>query len=204
LISRNIPTIAVVRSNDLSPFTASYLKGANIVVGNVQNEKEIGTIVEEFLPTVSICCLASRSGIKRDSWDIDYLGGLNVLNAFSQHSKATCPHFVLLSAFCVGKPRLQFQKAKLKLEAAIRANDRVSHSIVRPTAFFKSIDGQIESVRKGTPVLYFGDGTCSANAICAGDLAKFMCDCAFDSSLLMNSTLAVGGPGFTIFLRFLF
>ena len=59
-------------------------------------------------------------------------------------------HFVLLSAFCCGKPKLHFQYAKLKLEEDIRMyqND-VTHSIVRPTAFFKSLDGQIESVRKG-------------------------------------------------------
>jgi divinyl chlorophyllide a 8-vinyl-reductase len=47
----------------------------------------------------------------------------------------------------VGKPELQFQLAKLKLEAEIRAAakmQRISHSIVRPTAYFKSLDGQIE------------------------------------------------------------
>ena len=157
--------------------------------------------MNEFQPTVSVCCLASRSGTRRDSWEVDYTGGSNVLHAFSKFSRAACPHFVLLSAFCVGKPRLQFQKAKLKLESEIRAMTNISHSIVRPTAFFKSIDGQIESVREGKPIMYFGDGTCAANAICATDLAKFLVDCAFDPSVLMNATLNVGGPG-TIILLF--
>lgn len=61
--------------------------------------------------------------------------------------------FVLLSAFCCGKPLLQFQFAKIKLEEEIRKvtdiAESISHSIVRPTAYFKSLDGQIESAKKG-------------------------------------------------------
>ena len=56
----------------------------------------------------------------------------------------------------------------------------VTHSIVRPTAYFKSLDGQIEAVRKGFPILYFGNGMCSANAISQRDLASFIVDCALD------------------------
>ena len=93
-------------------------------------------------------------------------------------------HYVLLSAFCVGKPLLQFQFAKLLLEQEIReiseGPNPISHSIVRPTAYFKSLDGQIENARKGSPILYFGDGTCAANAICEKDLAKFLADCAVE------------------------
>lgn len=109
-------------------------------------------------------------------------------------------HFVLLSAFCCGKPLLQFQFAKLKLEENLKninsmknvdkfdkdyfesnyshldnkikdryndysiycnnnlsnyidnSNNKYNHikySIVRPTAYFKSLDGQIETARKG-------------------------------------------------------
>ena len=60
--------------------------------------------------------------------------------------------FVLLSAFCCGKPVLQFQFAKIKLEDEIRKvtdETGITHSIVRPTAYFKSLDGQIESAKKG-------------------------------------------------------
>lgn len=59
---------------------------------------------------------------------------------------AGAAHFVLLSAICVQKPLLEFQKAKLRfeeeLQAASRAGD-LTHSIVRPTAFFKSLAGQV-------------------------------------------------------------
>ena len=63
-------------------------------------------------------------------------------------------NFVLLSAYCCGKPLLQFQHAKLKLEEAIRTSP-ITHSIVRPTAFFKSIDGQLESARNGNPIFLY-------------------------------------------------
>lgn len=52
-------------------------------------------------------------------------------------------HFVLLSAICVQKPLLEFQKAKLKFEADLQATEGITYSIVRPTAFFKSLAGQV-------------------------------------------------------------
>jgi hypothetical protein len=55
---------------------------------------------------------------------------------------AGAAHFVLLSAICVQKPLLEFQHAKLKLEGALQAAGDISYSIVRPTAFFKSLAGQ--------------------------------------------------------------
>ena len=76
---------------------------------------------------------------QKDSWDIDYQATLNMLNAARQHKAA---HFVLLSAICVQKPLLEFQHAKLKFEAALQAAGDITYSIVRPTAFFKSLAGQ--------------------------------------------------------------
>jgi divinyl chlorophyllide a 8-vinyl-reductase len=52
-------------------------------------------------------------------------------------------HYVLLSAICVQKPLLEFQRAKLKLEEDIASQNDVTWSIVRPTAFFKSLAGQV-------------------------------------------------------------
>ena len=47
-----------------------------------------------------------------------------------------------------------------KREAALRAQSDVSYTIVRPTAFFKSVSGQVEVVDGGGPFVYFdlGDG----------------------------------------------
>jgi divinyl chlorophyllide a 8-vinyl-reductase len=67
---------------------------------------------------------------------------------------------------------------------------------VRPTAFFKSLDGQIESVRKGNPALFFGRGDCAANAICETDLANYLIEASLSPAEigLLNSARDVGGP----------
>jgi hypothetical protein len=49
---------------------------------------------------------------------------------------------------------------------------------VRPTAFFKSLAGQIELVKTGKPYVMFGDGNlASCKPISEQDLARFMADC---------------------------
>ncbi|CAN0272447.1 unnamed protein product, partial [Laminaria digitata] len=120
-----------------------------------------------------ISCLASRSGTKSDSFAIDYQATLNCLEAAK---KETAGHFVMLSAFCVKKPTLQFQKAKLKFEEKlVQAGEAglIGYSIVRPTAFFKSVSGQLEVVQSGAPFVVFGDGTmCKCNPIAEADLVS--------------------------------
>lgn len=71
------------------------------------------------------------------------------------------PQFVRLSAICVQKPRLAFQHAKLAFEVELQASG-LDWTIVRPTAYFKSLSGQVERVRQGKPFLMFGDGTLTA------------------------------------------
>jgi hypothetical protein len=58
--------------------------------------------------------------------------------------------FVLLSAICVQRPLLAFQKAKLAFESELAASG-LTYSIVRPTAFFKSLSGQVARVQAGKP-----------------------------------------------------
>ena len=70
-------------------------------------------------------------------------------------------HFVLLSAICAQKPMLAFQHAKLAFEESLISSG-LGYSIVRPTAFFKSLSGQVERVRNGKPFLVFGDGRLTA------------------------------------------
>jgi divinyl chlorophyllide a 8-vinyl-reductase len=53
---------------------------------------------------------------------------------------------------------LQFQYAKKAVEEKLRATDGLGYSIVRPTAFFKSVSGQVEIVDKGSPFVYFDLG----------------------------------------------
>lgn len=54
---------------------------------------------------------------------------------------------------------LQFQHAKLKFETYLRSKaPAITHTIIRPTAFFKSVSGQLEVVQQGYPYVMFGDG----------------------------------------------
>ncbi|MDP3602114.1 MAG: NAD(P)H-binding protein [Bosea sp. (in: a-proteobacteria)] len=138
-----------------------------------------------------VSCMASRTGAPADAWAVDHRAHLNVLDAAKQ---AGVGHFVLLSAICVQKPLLAFQQAKLAFEAALIGSG-LRYSIVRPTAFFKSLSGQIERVRAGKPFLLFGDGTLTAcKPISDGDLADFIAGCLDDASR-WNRILPIGGPG---------
>ncbi len=89
---------------------------------------------------------------------------------------------------------LAFQEAKLAFEAKLRASG-LTYSIVRPTAFFKSLSGQVERVRQGKPFLVFGDGKLTAcKPISDRDLAVYIARCLEDPSL-ENRILPIGGPG---------
>lgn len=144
---------------------------------------------ERFDAVVS--CMASRTGAPRDAWAIDHQAHVDVLAAAR---RAGVGHFVLLSAMCVQKPLLAFQHAKLAFEAALIEAD-LTHSIVRPTAFFKSLSGQVGRVRQGKPFLVFGDGTLTAcKPIGDDDLADYLADCLHDTRR-WNRVLPIGGPG---------
>ena len=69
------------------------------------------------------------------------------------------------------------------------------YSIVRPTAFLKSLSGQVERVRAGKTFLIFGDGHLTAcKPISDADLADYLVDC-LEQSALQNKILPIGGPG---------
>ncbi|MFK7955591.1 MAG: NAD(P)H-binding protein [Lysobacterales bacterium] len=138
-----------------------------------------------------ISCIASRSGVAEDAWRVDCQGNRHLLAAAQ---KAGAQHFVLLSAICVQQPKLAFQRAKLTFEAELKASSLI-WSIVRPTAFFKSLSGQVERVRNGKPYLIFGDGALnSCKPISEADLAAYLVSCLTEPHL-HNRTLPIGGPG---------
>ena len=138
-----------------------------------------------------VSCMASRNGLPRDAWAIDHKAHSLVLKAAQ---KFGVKYFVLLSAICVQKPKLAFQHAKLAFEAELIASG-LTYSIVRPTAYFKSLSGQVARVMKGKPYLIFGDGHfTSCKPISDGDLAFYMANCLEDP-LLQNAILPIGGPG---------
>jgi divinyl chlorophyllide a 8-vinyl-reductase len=144
---------------------------------------------ERFDAVVS--CMASRTGAPADAWAIDHAAHRAVLAAAGA---AGVGHFVLLSAICVQKPLLAFQQAKLAFETALIGSG-MKYSIVRPTAFFKSLSGQIERVRRGQAFLLFGDGRLtSCKPISDRDLAGYIADCLVDERR-WRRVLPIGGPG---------
>lgn len=140
---------------------------------------------------VWVSCLASRTGAPADAWAVDHRAHQQVLQACQD---AGVNQVVLLSAICVQKPLLAFQQAKLAFESSLIASG-LNYSIVRPTAFFKSLSGQFERVRQGKPFLLFGDGTLTAcKPIADEDLADYLADCLTDPSRHWR-VLPIGGPG---------
>lgn len=153
-VRRGYATTAVVRDAAKAAGEPKF-EGARIATADVCDPPALGAAGSPFekgAVDVVISCLASRSGSKKDSFAIDYQATLNCLDAARA---AGARHFVLLSAFCVKSAErkdpyaLQFQYAKMEFEAKLREQTEMTYSIVRPTAFFKSVSGQLEVVNSG-------------------------------------------------------
>jgi divinyl chlorophyllide a 8-vinyl-reductase len=174
---------------------ADQLAATELRFGDVTDARSIeseGFRGEHFDALVS--CMASRTGAPKDAWAVDYQAHVNALLAAQNGG---VEHFVLLSAMCVQKPVLAFQQAKLAFEERLIGSG-VAYTIVRPTAFFKSLSGQVERVKRGKPFLVFGDGKLTAcKPISDGDLAEYLVDCVEDKSR-RNRVLPIGGPGAAI------
>ena len=168
------------------------MPGAIFRTGDVTDAKSLtqdGFANEHFDTLMS--CLASRTGNPKDAWAIDHAAHMLALKVAQE---AGVKHFVLLSAICVQKPLLTFQHAKLAFEDAL-VKSGMRYTIVRPTAFFKSLCGQIDRVRKGKPFLLFGDGQLTAcKPISDPDLGNYLAQCVSDPEL-HNRILPIGGPG---------
>jgi divinyl chlorophyllide a 8-vinyl-reductase len=170
---------------------ASLLPGCTLIWGEATDP----AILEETCAATRfdavISCLASRTGAPADAWTVDHDANSAALKAALAHEVG---HFVLLSAICVQKPELAFQKAKLAFEAELQAAP-ISWSIVRPTAYFKSLSGQVTRVQAGRPFLVFGDGRLTAcKPISDDDLGRFLTLCLTDPDK-RNRVLPIGGPG---------
>jgi divinyl chlorophyllide a 8-vinyl-reductase len=216
-VRQGYTTIALVRNKQAVCQSASfdqYYHGAILVECDVTDEAQMIETFRSIQKTYSadavhgrenstminavISCLASRSGVRRDAYLIDYQATMNCLTA----SRAvSAQHFVLLSAFCVKNPTLQFQQAKLKFEGVLTSQSDLTYTIVRPTAFFKSVSGQLEVVQSGSPYFMFGQGDiCRCNPISERDLATYLVDSITDETRNCNRIINLGGPdaGFTI------
>ncbi len=166
--------------------------GSTVRFGDVTDAASLandGFRGERFDALVS--CLASRTGAPSDAWAIDHRAHVTAL---AGATAAGVTQMVLLSAICVQKPRLAFQHAKLAFEKVL-IDSGVDYSIIRATAFFKSLSGQIGRVKAGKPYLVFGDGEATAcKPISDDDLAQYLAEC-LDNDSRRNRILPIGGPG---------
>lgn len=188
LLARGHEVVALVRPGRGGglPRGTVVREGAPCTPGSVARD---GLRGERFDALLS--CLASRSGVPADAWAVDHAAHCDALQAACA---AGVPRFVLLSAICVQRPQLAFQHAKLAFEAALQASDR-DWTIVRPTAYFKSLSGQLERVRRGRPFMVFGDGLRTAcRPISDRDLADYLADTLTDPDR-SRRVLPIGGPG---------
>ena len=190
--------VCFLRKAQSSQASAAPLKGADSLRGltlrfgdpcSLESLRRDAFASDAFDAVVS--CMASRTGTPRDAWRVDHQAHLDVLQAAKE---AGVQNFVQLSAICVQKPVLAFQHAKLAFENALIASG-MTYSIVRPTAFFKSLSGQLERVKKGKPFLIFGNGKLTAcQPISDDDLGDFIAGCLQLQSR-HNQILSIGGPG---------
>ncbi len=184
LLEKKIELICPVRNKKF------FKKKRNITFVNIsQIESFFKTL--KVKPYTVISCLASRKGGVLDSWNVDYS-----LNKFFLDlcKKEGIQRFILLSAICVQKPTLEFQKAKLAFESLLQKSN-LEFEIIRPTAFFKSLSGQIDRIKKGKSFLVFGNGeltTCKP--ISARDLSNFISKFVL-SKRTRNKIHIIGGPG---------
>jgi divinyl chlorophyllide a 8-vinyl-reductase len=192
LVARGHQVVCLVRPGARA---AALGAGVQVRTGDATHAASLardGFKGERFDAVVS--CLASRTGAPKDAWAIDHQAHVDALQLAQN---AGVRHFVLLSAICVQKPLLAFQQAKLAFEKVL-VESGLNYAIVRPTAFFKSLSGQVERVKNGKPFLLFGNGELTAcKPISDDDLGAFIADCLHDPSR-HRRVLPIGGPGAAI------
>ena len=190
LVGRGYRVVALVRgTSDRSG--APGLPGCEVRVARVTDPAELEVALADLRAGAIVSCVASRNGAPDDAWRVDYRANQHLLSAAD---RLGADKFILLSAICVQKPLLAFQHAKLAFEKELQESG-LDYSIVRPTAFFKSLSGQIERVRQGKAFIVFGNGTETAcKPIGERDLASFMADC-LEQNRFRNRVLPIGGPG---------
>jgi divinyl chlorophyllide a 8-vinyl-reductase len=165
-------------------------EGCTVVWGAVTDPAALAQALQAR-PDAVVSCIASRSGSPADARAVDRDANSAALRAALA---AGVTRFVLLSAICVQRPLLPFQRAKLEFEAELQASP-LRWTIIRPTAFFKSLSGQVARVQAGRAFLVFGDGTLTAcKPISDADLGRFIAQSLTDPQA-DNSILPIGGPG---------
>lgn len=190
-IGRATREALVAQGHDVLSVQRSGAKGSGVLRCDLSQQRSLTQALGSERVDAVVSCMASRTGAPRDAWAVEHDAQLNLM---TEARAAGAQHFVLLSAICVQKPTLAFQHAKLAFEQRLQ-NSGLGWSIVRPTAFFKSLSGQVARVQSGKPFLLFGDGRLTAcKPISDRDLAGYLVRCLTELDL-QGRVLPIGGPG---------
>lgn len=186
LVQQSCEVTCVIRAGEKNEFA-----GARVEHVRDLDRSSLRRLFQDSDYDAVISCLASRTGVREDAWKVDATFNENIVDAAKLGSVR---HAILLSAICVQKPKLFFQTAKLSAEAAFMQSG-LTWTIIRPTAFFKSLSGQVERVREGKPFLLFGNGELTrCKPISDGDLARYIVSALGDPAK-HDRVLPIGGPG---------
>jgi len=200
LLKKKYDVVCPVRtlSDNANKISATYPK-AKIVLADISKSNCINFLISKHPEVdVVISCIGSRNGTYQEAVDVEYNANMNLLQ-IAENLNAS--QFIMLSAICVQKPVLQFHKYKLDFEEALKKSN-IKHTIIRPTAFFKSLAGQIKRVKEGKSFIVFDNGTKNSfKPISESDLSKYIASKILDASYY-NKLLIVGGPGPAISPRY--
>ena len=83
---------------------------------------ELGKICPPF--DIIISCIGSKTGKIKDAWRVEFEANKNLLQLGLSNS---IEQFILLSAICVQRPKLEFQFAKLAFEKVL-INSKINHT----------------------------------------------------------------------------
>ena len=171
--------------------TPARIAGVTDIAGDVTEPSGLSPLFSRLKPDVVVSCIAARSRLPQEAWAIDHAANLNLLVAARA---AGTGQFVMLSAIGVQKPQLGYLQARLAFEQALMASG-LDWTILRPSASFAALSGQIDRLRSGKPYLICGDGSLTAcKPISVADLGSYIADCLNDPAR-RNAILPVGGPG---------
>ena len=128
------------------------------------------------------------------------LYGRNVFRSSLTLTHTLCLHYQQILTYIHTYIHIPTPIAKLKFEAALQQEGErgnIIYTIVRPTAFFKSVSGQLEVVQSGAPFVLFDKGPnakiTACNPIAESDLATYMID-SITNQERHNQIINLGGP----------
>ena len=184
--------ICPVRSNNQDFAKKHQLSITQVPLWEISSISSVKKLFKKYKDSCAvISCLSSRTGTKKDAWEVDFSLNMHLLKA-AIHSGIN--KFIYLSAICVQKPKLNFQYAKLAFETNLKKAN-IDHIIIRPTAFFKSLSGQLNRIEQNKRFIVFDNGKkTKTKPISSNDLGKFIV-LTINNENMKNKIIPIGGPG---------